>query len=342
MSSSRDRPVDHRSEPMSCSTIARGTSVLAGARVDAREASARRSVADVRAFRRASRRGGPSGARVDARASDASRDAPETSRPRTLVRDVLAAGAALTVALTAPSAVWADDAAPGDASAAAAEALVDAPAPASSSASDVDEPEVVEFAFDDVEIGSAPDIDARKARAEDLKRQGLSELEAKAIENNQKIKQYNNAPAEFPTFVREGYDVKVITSPGFVTQDDGLVYKDFEVGAGPTPEDGQEVTFHYVAYNENGGTIDSTYRKNAPASTRLGINGMIPGFEEGLKGMREGGRRRVVVPPELGPPTGPATFFSAKQWEVFDIELIKIKNCSRVQSSFMSSTVVCE
>ena len=69
---------------------------------------------------------------------------------------------------------------------------------------------------------------------------------------------------------------------------------------------------------------------------------MIPGFEEGLKGMREGGRRRVVVPPELGPPTGPATFFSAKQWEVFDIELIKIKNCSRVQSSFMSSTVVCE
>ena len=198
---------------------------------------------------------------------------PETSRPRTLVRDVLAAGAALTVALTAPSAVWADDAAPGDASAAAAEALVDAPAPASSSASDVDEPEVVEFAFDDVEIGSAPDIDARKARAEDLKRQGLSELEAKAIENNQKIKQYNNAPAEFPTFVREGYDVKVITSPGFVTQDDGLVYKDFEVGAGPTPEDGQEVTFHYVAYNENGGTIDSTYRKNAPASTDWGSTG---------------------------------------------------------------------
>ena len=324
---------------MSCSTIARGTSVPAGARVDAREASARRSVADVRAFRRASRRGGPSGARVDARASDASRDAPETSRPRTLVRDVLAAGAALTVALTAPSAVWADDAAPGDASAAAAEALVDAPAPASSSASDVDEPEVVEFAFDDVEIGSAPDIDARKARAEDLKRQGLSELEAKAIENNQKIKQYNNAPAEFPTFVREGYDVKVITSPGFVTQDDGLVYKDFEVGAGPTPEDGQEVTFHYVAYNENGGTIDSTYRKNAPASTRLGINGMIPGFEEGSRARgREAG---VVVHRELGPPTGPATFFSAKQWRCSTSSSSR-SNCSRVQSSFMSSTVVCE
>ena len=40
--------------------------------------------------------------------------------------------------------------------------------------------------------------------------------------------------------------------------------------------------------------------------------------------------------------SGPATFFSSKQWEVFDIELIKIKNCERVQTGFMVSSVVCE
>ena len=118
LSSSRDRPVDHRSEPMSCSTIARGTSVLAGARVDAREASAvassptsARSVASRRGGRRARRR-----ARLTRRGRP--RDvAPPHARPRRA-----AAGAALTVALTAPSAVWAD-AAPGDASAAAAKRL---------------------------------------------------------------------------------------------------------------------------------------------------------------------------------------------------------------------------
>ena len=163
----------------------------------------------------------------------------------------------------------------------------------------------------------------------------------KQLQNNQRIKTYNNAPPDFPAFVREGYDVRVVHGSDYVEQANGLIVKDYVVGTGARPLDDQECTFNYVAYNENGGTIDSTYRRGAPASTRLGINGMIPGFELGLKEMRVGGKRRIVVPPELGPPTGPATFFSAKQWEVFDIELLEVKSCSR--SGFgMVSNVVCE
>ena len=241
------------------------------------------------------------------------------------LRVVFAVGAALavTLATTTDGKVWAagDDAVVSEESprAAAAASLADGEGSAGVKAGveeAEEEAEVVEMLFDDVEVGRAPDLVAQKNRVAERTEKGLTELEQKAVENNQRIKTYNNAPAEFPTFVREGYDVKCITAPGFVTQDDGLVYKDFIVGEGATPEDGQEVTFNYTAYNESGGTIDSTYRKNVPASTRLGIKGMIPGFEEGLKGMKEGGRRRVVVPPELGPPIGPATFFSSKQWEV--------------------------
>lgn len=165
--------------------------------------------------------------------------------------------------------------------------------------------------------------------------------DTKQLLNNQRIKTYNNAPEDFPAFIREGYDVKVIHGNDYVDQENGLIVKDYVIGDGAKPEDGQECTFQYVAYNENGGTIDSTYRRGAPASTRLGINGMIPGFEIGLKEMRVGGKRRIVVPPELGPPTGPATFFSAKQWEIFDIELVDVKSCTR--SGFgMVSNVVCE
>ena len=65
------------------------------------------------------------------------------------------------------------------------------------------------------------------------------------------------------------------------------------------------------------------------------------GFEEGMKTMRVGGRRRLIVPPDLGPPVGPSTFFSAKQCEVFDVELLNVKTCRRRQVA-MFSDVVCE
>lgn len=87
--------------------------------------------------------------------------------------------------------------------------------------------------------------------------------------------------------------------------------------------------------------IDSSYRKGQPSQIQLGTNGLIPGFELGIKSMRPGGKRRIVVPPELGPPVGPSTFFSAKQFEVFDVELRTAKLCSR-QSFGMFSSVVCE
>jgi FKBP-type peptidyl-prolyl cis-trans isomerase len=57
----------------------------------------------------------------------------------------------------------------------------------------------------------------------------------------------------------------------------GLFYKDFKVGEGSEPVDGQQVTFAYTAYNESGGLIDSTYRQGRNAETQLGIGGLIPG-----------------------------------------------------------------
>lgn len=163
----------------------------------------------------------------------------------------------------------------------------------------------------------------------------------KLLEQNRRIQTLNQAPENFPGFIREGFDVKVITGPEYQTSPSGLIFFDIISGEGQPPEDGQEVIFHYVGYNESARRVDSTYLKGAPARTRVGIGGMIPGFEEGLKGMRVGGVRRMVIPPELGPPVGPSTFFSAKQFEVFDVELLSAKNCVRRQFVFYSD-VVCE
>uniref|UniRef100_A0A804L7X8 peptidylprolyl isomerase n=1 Tax=Musa acuminata subsp. malaccensis TaxID=214687 RepID=A0A804L7X8_MUSAM len=163
--------------------------------------------------------------------------------------------------------------------------------------------------------------------------------ERRLLEQNRKIQEANSAPEDFPNFIREGFQVKVVISDGYVKCDSGLIYLDILVGKGDCPKDGQQVTFHYTGYNESGRRIDSTYLQDRPAKIRLGNKSLVPGFEEGIRDMRPGGKRRLIIPPELGPPVGPSTFFSAKQFEVFDVELLDVKDCQRRTIGFYSDVV---
>ncbi|KAJ1254374.1 hypothetical protein BS78_K075000 [Paspalum vaginatum] len=154
----------------------------------------------------------------------------------------------------------------------------------------------------------------------------------------------NRAPEDFPNFIREGFQVKVVTSDNYITRDSGLMYEDIKVGTGNSPKDGQQIIFHYVGYNEAGRRIDSTYIQGSPAKIRLGNGTLVPGndtsgFEEGIRDMKPGGKRRIIIPPELGPPVGPSTFFSAKQFEVFDVELLAVQDCQRRTIAFYSDVV---
>jgi FKBP-type peptidyl-prolyl cis-trans isomerase len=170
--------------------------------------------------------------------------------------------------------------------------------------------------------------------------EGLDEVDKKALKLNRQIQSQNRAPKDFPEFVRRNFDM-LIFADGYKQLESGLIVKDFEEGQGETGKDGDEVTFHYTGFNEEGGFIDSSYKQRRPAQIRLGIGGMIPGFELALRDMKPGSRRIVIIPPALGPPVGPSTFFSAKQYEIFDIQLLGIKSC--VRSSFgLVSTVKCE
>ncbi|KAK2352518.1 hypothetical protein P8452_73332 [Trifolium repens] len=165
--------------------------------------------------------------------------------------------------------------------------------------------------------------------------------EKRVLQQNKNIQKQNNAPDDFPNFIREGFEVKVIAPDDYIKRDSGLIYRDFEVGTGDCPKDGQQVTFHYVGYNESGRRIDSTYLQGAPAKIRMGNKALVPGFEEGIRDMKAGGKRRIIIPPDLGPPVGPSTFFSSKQFEVFDVELISIQSCERRVIVGFYSDVVC-
>ena len=97
------------------------------------------------------------------------------------------------------------------------------------------------------------------------------------------------------------------------------------VGTGATAVAGNTVTVHYIGMFTNGTKFDSSYDRGQPIQLRLGAGQVIPGFEQGIVGMKVGGKRRITIPPSLAygsagrPPTIPGN-----STLVFDVDLVSI------------------
>jgi FKBP-type peptidyl-prolyl cis-trans isomerase len=81
----------------------------------------------------------------------------------------------------------------------------------------------------------------------------------------------------------------------------GVRYVDLKPGTGEEAREGKILEVHYTGWLKDGGTkFDSTQDCAKPLTLRLGAGDVIKGLDEGLVGMRVGGKRRLTVPPELG------------------------------------------
>ena len=110
-----------------------------------------------------------------------------------------------------------------------------------------------------------------------------------------------------------------------VTGDSGTVgVVDLVVGTGPTAAIGDTVTVNYVGTLTNGTKFDSSYDRNQPFTFRLGAGQVIAGWDQGVPGMRVGGRRRLTVPPSLGYGSSGYGPIPPNATLVFDIELVSI------------------
>ncbi|PSP18867.1 MAG: peptidylprolyl isomerase [Cyanobacteria bacterium QS_8_64_29] len=111
-----------------------------------------------------------------------------------------------------------------------------------------------------------------------------------------------------------------------VTTDSGLKYVDIRQGDGPSPEPGQTVVVHYTGTLSDGTQFDSSRERNNPFSFKLGANQVVPGWEEGVATMRVGGRRELIIPPELGyGESGASSIIPPNATLIFDVELLEIK-----------------
>lgn len=118
----------------------------------------------------------------------------------------------------------------------------------------------------------------------------------------------------------------LLRQKSYITTPSGLKYRDEVFGEGVSPTVGHEVTVHYTGRLQDGTKFDSSVDRNQPFTTKIGVGSVIKGWDEGLMSMKVGGKRQLVIPPELGygaagsPPTIPpnSTLY-------FDVELLNVK-----------------
>lgn len=106
----------------------------------------------------------------------------------------------------------------------------------------------------------------------------------------------------------------------------GLVYEDLVVGNGKMADPGLTVSVHYTGWLTDGTKFDSSVDRGQPFEFTLGAGQVIRGWDEGVKGMRIGGKRKLTIPPDMGyGAAGAGGVIPPDATLVFDVELLGVK-----------------
>jgi peptidylprolyl isomerase len=111
-----------------------------------------------------------------------------------------------------------------------------------------------------------------------------------------------------------------------ITTDSGLTYVDVVVGNGAAPVAGKQVKVHYTGTLENGTKFDSSVDRKQPFSFIIGVGQVIKGWDEGVMSMKVGGKRKLVIPANLGyGARGAGGVIPPNATLLFDVELLEVQ-----------------
>jgi FKBP-type peptidyl-prolyl cis-trans isomerases 1 len=111
-----------------------------------------------------------------------------------------------------------------------------------------------------------------------------------------------------------------------VTTESGLTYLDMTAGTGRLAELGDTASVHYTGWLADGKKFDSSVDRKEPFSFRLGAGQVIKGWDEGVMGMKIGGKRKLTIPPQLGyGARGAGGVIPPNATLTFDVELLDLR-----------------
>jgi FKBP-type peptidyl-prolyl cis-trans isomerase FkpA len=111
-----------------------------------------------------------------------------------------------------------------------------------------------------------------------------------------------------------------------ITTPSGLEYEDLAVGTGNAAKSGDSVQVHYTGWLTDGTKFDSSHDRRSPFGFTLGAGNVIKGWDEGVAGMKVGGKRKLQIPPALGyGARGAGGVIPPNAQLVFEVELLAIR-----------------
>ncbi|WP_105651653.1 FKBP-type peptidyl-prolyl cis-trans isomerase [Cronobacter dublinensis] len=129
----------------------------------------------------------------------------------------------------------------------------------------------------------------------------------------------------------KAYREKFAKEKGVKTSSTGLLYKVEKEGTGAAPKESDTVVVNYKGTLIDGQEFDNSYKRGEPLSFRL--DGVIPGWTEGLKNIKKGGKIKLVIPPELAYGKNGVPGIPANSTLVFDVELLDINPAAKADAA---------
>lgn len=131
----------------------------------------------------------------------------------------------------------------------------------------------------------------------------------------------NSTPADKKT-----ENTKMDTTINNSTDSGKLIIEDIKVGEGKEAKSGDTVVMNYKGTLVDGTKFDSSYDRNQPFTTKIGVGQVIKGWDEGVPGMKIGGKRKLTIPPDLGyGSAGAGGVIPPNATLIFEVELLDIK-----------------